>query len=507
MKKIIMLFFSIVCILNISAQKSIEKIGNQYWTNSNLNVTTFKNGDLIEQISDDNKWYNAGYNRIPAWCYYKNDPSTESKYGKLYNLWAIRDPRGLAPEGFRIPTRADWEKLIAGTGGLENTSIYKSKVGWIDGKNGTNSTGMSFYPSGYRLFTGEFSSDGYYFKFFTSTVEEDPFRVITLNIINSNNKFSFDREVCYSGCSVRLVSDILPTQGAETASSNTQTNTQASNTPVSSLPDGDIIWKHSAGSFEFKFKEGDKRIWHEDGGRFIYVEQEFYNDGTMEGSGQLLKRKNENIYIKLTLDKCYYKDNNNQNWILIYNGGFYSKTLARYLVVDDFNKSSQSTSTSTSTTATSQSNVTVNKTVSNYKFTPPPALKITYTDNRKMCCCCNERYAQYKTNDKSKLEKQQKIFYCAEKLAQYHQENGNALLSPTRNQEQIDLDLTKLEDELLKIYPDYGLEIGFGCTMWYNLVSSGFTMKLCSTERQIDLYENIGNHCSQKCKNICGSCK
>ena len=135
-----MLFFSIVYILNISAQKSIEKIGNQYWTNSNLNVTTFKNGDLIEQISDDNKWYNAGYNRIPAWCYYKNDPSTESKYGKLYNLWAILDPRGLAPEGFRIPTRADWEKLIAGTGGLENTSIYKSKVGWIDGKNGTNST-------------------------------------------------------------------------------------------------------------------------------------------------------------------------------------------------------------------------------------------------------------------------------------------------------------------------------------------------------------------------------
>jgi len=287
---------------------------------------------------------------------------------------------------------------------------------------------------------------------------------------------------------------------------NTPNNSQTSNVSVSSLPDEDIIWKHSKGSFEINGKEGDKRIWHEDGGRFIYVEQEFYNDGTMEGSGQLLKRKNENIFIKLTLDKCYYKDNNNQNWILIYNGGFYSKTLARYLVVDDFNKSSQSTSTSTSTTSTSQSNVTANKTVSNYKFTPPPALKITYTDNRKMCCCCNEKYAQYKLQDKKKLEVTEKINYCTEKLALFHKENGNGPRNSTINPEQIELDLKKLQDELLKLYPNDGLEIGFRTAMWYNVAAMGF-MKLCSTERNVDLYENVSNLCSLKCKNICGSCR
>jgi uncharacterized protein (TIGR02145 family) len=244
MKKNIILFLSIICILNVSAQKSFEKIGNQYWTNTNLNVTTFKNGDLIEQISDNNKWYNAGYNRIPAWCYYNNDPTTESKYGKLYNVWAILDPRGLAPEGFRIPTKSDWEKLITETGGLENTSNYKSKDGWKDGKNGTNSTGMSFFPSGYRLFTGEFSTAGYYFKFFTSTVEESPFRVITLNIINSNNKLSFDKDVCYTGCSIRLVSDYLPAQTStnsaamdrfyNTTSNNSSIVTNTSNSNIDS---------------------------------------------------------------------------------------------------------------------------------------------------------------------------------------------------------------------------------------------------------------------------------
>jgi hypothetical protein len=290
-------------------------------------------------------------------------------------------------------------------------------------------------------------------------------------------------------------------QGSEVASSNTKVNSQSSTTPISSLTDDDIVWKHSKGSFEIKGKEGDQKIWQEDGGRFIYLEQEWQTDGTKEGSGPILKRKNENVYIKLTFNNCYYKDNSNPNWALLYNGGFYSKTLARYLVIDDFNKSSQSTSTSTST-----SNVSANKTVSNYKFTPPPALKITYTDNRKMCCCCNEKYAQYELQDKKKLEVTEKIYYCTEKLALFHKENGNGPRSSTINPEQIELDLKKLQDELLKLYPNDGLEIGFGSTMWYKVAAMGF-MKLCSTERNVDLYRNIGNHCSLKCKNICGSCR
>ena len=144
---------------------------------------------------------------------------------------------------------------------------------------------------------------------------------------------------------------------------------------------------------------------------------------------------------------------------------------------------------------------------SNYKFTPPPVLKIDYIDNRKMCCCCNEYYVQFNLKDKKKLEVQEKIYYSVEMLAKYHKENGIGIYGFITGEEQIQLDLNKVQDELLRIYPDYGLEIGFGGTMWYNLVSSGFGMKLCSTERKVDLYENIGNHCSLKCKNICGSCK
>jgi hypothetical protein len=123
-----------------------------------------------------------------------------------------------------------------------------------------------------------------------------------------------------------------------------------------------------------------------------------------------------------------------------------------------------------------------------------------------MCCCCNEKYAQYELQDKKKLEVTEKIYYCTEKLALFHKENGNGPRSSTINPEQIELDLKKLQDELLKLYPNDGLEIGFGSTMWYKVAAMGF-MKLCSTERNVDLYRNIGNHCSLKCKNICGSCR
>jgi hypothetical protein len=291
--------------------------------------------------------------------------------------------------------------------------------------------------------------------------------------------------------------------------SQTGVTTQNSTTPVSSLPDGDIIWKHSKGSFEINGKEGDKRIWHEDGGRFIYVEQEFYNNGTMEGSGQLLKRKNENVFIKLTLDKCYYKDNNNQNWILIYNGGFYSKTLARYLVVDDFNKSSQSTSTTTST-----SNVSANKTVSNYTFTKAPELKINYLDNRKMCCCCDQTYSQNKLKENVMIE--EKIYYLTEKLADFHQQNGNALLSKTRNETQIQNDLSNFKSFLNTTYPGNQSFISVIVDFWYNSFISGMMLfsqgqnktKPGSTERFVDKYEIISPFCSVRCKNDvrCKSC-
>jgi hypothetical protein len=144
---------------------------------------------------------------------------------------------------------------------------------------------------------------------------------------------------------------------------------------------------------------------------------------------------------------------------------------------------------------------------SKYKFNPPPVLKINYNDNRKMCCCCNENYVQFNLIDKRGLEIQEKIYYSFEMLSKYHKENGTGIYGFITSEQQIELDLNKVEDELIKIYPNYGLEIALGSSYWYQFAGIGMGMKVGSTERNVDLYKNIGNHCSLKCKNICGSCR
>ena len=90
------------------------KIGNQIWMNKNLNVSTYRNGDIIPEIKDPKIFSKM---TIGAWCYYNNDPEYGKIYGKLYNWYAVNDPRGLAPVGFHVPDDRDWNKLMKKLGG------------------------------------------------------------------------------------------------------------------------------------------------------------------------------------------------------------------------------------------------------------------------------------------------------------------------------------------------------------------------------------------------------
>ena len=80
---------------------------DQEWFADNLNVSCFKNGDAIIQAQDFMEWKDACDNGVPAWCYYEDNKNL----GKIYNLAAIMDPRGLAPEGYKIPDRIDFSIL------------------------------------------------------------------------------------------------------------------------------------------------------------------------------------------------------------------------------------------------------------------------------------------------------------------------------------------------------------------------------------------------------------
>ena len=127
------------------------KIGTQIWTTKNLDVSTYRNGDPIRHASTFQEWTDAQNKKEGAWCYYENDPKNGEIYGKLYNWYAVNDKRGLAREGYHIPSDAEWYVLTEYLGG-EGIAGYKMKstTGWENNGNGDNSSGFNAMPGGYR---------------------------------------------------------------------------------------------------------------------------------------------------------------------------------------------------------------------------------------------------------------------------------------------------------------------------------------------------------------------
>jgi uncharacterized protein (TIGR02145 family) len=133
-------------------------IDGQEWMLDNLNVNSFSNGDSIIQALSIIEWMDAYTSGTPAWCYYDFDIENGIKYGKMYNIYAFADNRGIAPVGWRITTSDDWDKLRNASDGY----MYGVRTinGWddvvdefINGyPNSTyselNTTGFSATPGG-----------------------------------------------------------------------------------------------------------------------------------------------------------------------------------------------------------------------------------------------------------------------------------------------------------------------------------------------------------------------
>ena len=154
MKKII----SLLLLLNFSIKAQEIKIGTQTWTAKNLDVTKYRNGDVIPQVVQDTTWAKL---TTGAWCYYENKTAKGTTYGKLYNWFAVNDPRGLAPKGYHIPTDAEWTILTDYLGGeaIAGTKM-KSTSGWDNNGNGSNTSGFAGLPGGCRSHNGNFANFG-----------------------------------------------------------------------------------------------------------------------------------------------------------------------------------------------------------------------------------------------------------------------------------------------------------------------------------------------------------
>jgi uncharacterized protein (TIGR02145 family) len=134
-------------------------IGTQQWMEKNLDVMTYRNGDIIPQVTDATEWARL---TTGAWCYYNNDPLNGAIYGKLYNWYAVNDPRGLAPQGWSIPNEWDWLSTVLGgdvvAGGKMKTT---GTTRWTTpNTNATNESGFSGLPGGNRNPDGSFGNVG-----------------------------------------------------------------------------------------------------------------------------------------------------------------------------------------------------------------------------------------------------------------------------------------------------------------------------------------------------------
>jgi D-alanyl-D-alanine carboxypeptidase len=181
------------------------RVGNQQWMAENLNVRHFRNGDPIPEALTKEEWELAGMEGRPAWCYYNNEASAATSNGKLYNWYAVNDPRRLCPEGWCVANTNAWADLIDYMGGYDIAGIkLKSDTGWDLSGNGDNSSGFNGLPGGGRLPGGAFVDGGQSGIWWTGS-EQSANSSYGYNLINANNgifRGIYDKA---SGLSVRAI--------------------------------------------------------------------------------------------------------------------------------------------------------------------------------------------------------------------------------------------------------------------------------------------------------------
>jgi len=181
------------------------RIGKQDWMCENLNVDHYQNGDLIPEVKDAGEWESL---KSGAWCYYNNDPDNGRKYGKLYNWYAINDPRRLAPEGCHIPEYVEFLKLTETVNKNSNAlKIVNLGSRW---HSSNNLSGFSSLMSGRRIHNGTFHDKGSSSYLWSST-EFGPLNANSLNFYSDEdtNIYKIPYEKTF-GFSVRCLRDQEP---------------------------------------------------------------------------------------------------------------------------------------------------------------------------------------------------------------------------------------------------------------------------------------------------------
>jgi uncharacterized protein (TIGR02145 family) len=144
--------------------------------------TDSRDNKTYKAVRIASQWWmaeNLNYAASGSKCY-DNNPANCKKYGRLYD-W--NTAMKACPYGWHLPSRAEWDMLMAAVDGEETArKKLKARSGWY-GSNGTDQYGFSALPGGEGYPGGGFDnvgSCGYWW----SAAEYDA-------------SFAFDRYMCY----------------------------------------------------------------------------------------------------------------------------------------------------------------------------------------------------------------------------------------------------------------------------------------------------------------------
>jgi len=137
-----------------SADHPAVQIAGLWWMQENLSVTRYQNGDSIpDGTADHAAWAQLS---TGAWAYPDSQAALRRSFGLLYNWYAVNDPRGLCPTGWRLPTHDEWTALTQALGGETKAgAVLKSRQGWL--------------PAGFRGSDGTYGGLGAYAYWWSST--------------------------------------------------------------------------------------------------------------------------------------------------------------------------------------------------------------------------------------------------------------------------------------------------------------------------------------------------
>lgn len=179
----------------------IAIIGKKAWMAENLNYASKGS----ECYNDDYEMCTQ-YGRLYSWSSaMKLDGCDSKECGVVPGKFR----QGVCPDGWHLPTRQDWDKLVKYVRQKSHgnaAKVFKSTFGWHNDENGNNASHFNVLPAGFRFQSGNFMRQGQVAKFWSSE-QVNAMEAKSRVLLYDDSSFASEDEYKQNELSVRCVSD------------------------------------------------------------------------------------------------------------------------------------------------------------------------------------------------------------------------------------------------------------------------------------------------------------